>query len=213
MRSSRTGVLPGLRGATLSRLRPFSNSSRVTLPSPLMSSCWKRLRMSSVSNSSPSVLVGSCTTGTETCWYLGLRDSTDLPSISSATASTNFSVVSPCGPARSRVPRPLTKAVSMPARILPVNCRIGLDEAGPSCFSLSTAAWFMAPISASTMPRGLKLVSLPAKWSFHMSATVPWDASNSLIREPSSFLPMRLDVMKPGDLWIWAISSVSMSPS
>ena len=46
-----------------------------------------------------------------------------------------------------------------------------------------------------------------------MSATVPCEASNSLISEPSAALPIRFDVMKPGERCTCATSSVSMSPS
>ena len=39
-----------------------------------------------------------------------------------------------------------------------------------------------------------------------MSATVPCDASYSLIIEPSSALPIRLEVMKPGERWTCSFS-------
>ena len=52
---------------------------------------------------------------------------------------------------------------------------------------------------ASAMPRGFMEVSSPRRCAAHMSATVPWEASYSLIMAPSeSRLPMRLEVMKPG---------------
>ena len=50
----------------------------------------------------------------------------------------------------------------------------------------------MAPIRASTRPSGLREVSLPASMSWYISATVPCDASNSLIRLPSLAFPTRL---------------------
>ncbi len=35
--------------------------------------------------------------------------------------------------------------------------------------------------------------------TFHMSVTVPCDASNSLMIDPSSFTPFSTDVKKPGE--------------
>ena len=37
----------------------------------------------------------------------------------------------------------------------------------------------------------------------HKSATVPCDASNSLISVPVFDLPIRFDVMKPGERWTY----------
>ena len=59
-------------------------------------------------------------------------------------------------------------------------------------------------VRASAMPRGFIEVSSPRWCAAHMSATVPCEASNSLIIAPSeSRLPMRLEVMKPGLRCTW----------
>ena len=51
-------------------------------------------------------------------------------------------------------------------------------------------------------------ISQPASMSWYMSATVPCEASNSLIRLPSLDLPTRLEVMKPGDRCICKVTGM-----
>ena len=59
-------------------------------------------------------------------------------------------------------------------------------------------------VRASAMPRGFIEVSSPRRCAAHMSATVPCEASNSLIIAPSeSRLPIRFEVMKPGLRCTW----------
>ena len=40
--------------------------------------------------------------------------------------------------------------------------------------------------------------------TFHMSVTVPCDASNSLMIDPSSLTPFSTDVRKPGERCTWS---------
>mmetsp|Transcript_96459 Transcript_96459/g.141057 ORF Transcript_96459/g.141057 Transcript_96459/m.141057 type:complete len:210 (-) Transcript_96459:1033-1662(-) len=192
-------------GATLILASPRKNSSYVKLPSPLVSRELKRRRTDSSSMSSE-ILIFFCSS--RVGLYLATSASTDSPFSIAPITSQNASVVRPSGPARSRVPMPLLKARCTQERILAAKSKSswGLP-------SVSTTECCIAPMSASTRPRGLREVSLPAKWACHISATVPCDASNSLIRLPSSDLPTRLEVMNPGERWICAISSVNMSPS
>mmetsp|Transcript_32947 Transcript_32947/g.72373 ORF Transcript_32947/g.72373 Transcript_32947/m.72373 type:complete len:200 (+) Transcript_32947:598-1197(+) len=185
-------------GWRLSFLRPCLSSSNSILPSLFMSSSFHSASSASSSTSS-SFITG--TTG------FSVLTSMTSPESSAATASMNCSVVRPLAPHRSRVPLPLTISACIDARIFAVKA----ETSGPA-FARS-AEWFMAPMRASTMPRGLSDVSSPRRCACHMSATVPCDASYSLIMRPSAAFPMRLEVMKPGERCTCATSSVSMSPS
>mmetsp|Transcript_63079 Transcript_63079/g.173292 ORF Transcript_63079/g.173292 Transcript_63079/m.173292 type:complete len:304 (-) Transcript_63079:964-1875(-) len=184
------------RGATLSRMSPRFISSKSIEPLPSVSSSLKSASSDSMS------IADSSTTGSKL--PVG---ATTSPEICLAISSTNCSVVSPAGPHRSRVPLPETIALCMAARSRAVHAWTS------SVSPLRMAAWLSAPMSASTMPSGLSDVSSPRRCASHMSATVPCDASNSMIALPSAALPIRLDVMKPGLRCTCATSSVSMSPS
>mmetsp|Transcript_52931 Transcript_52931/g.125982 ORF Transcript_52931/g.125982 Transcript_52931/m.125982 type:complete len:210 (+) Transcript_52931:214-843(+) len=192
-------------GVTLIAARPTRNSSYEREPSPLVSSESNSLRISVSSMVDMSISAFLITFFSRPNFLM--TSWTVMPSSISAIASTNCSVVSPVGPHRSRVPRLFTNASWMHSRILVMK---PCSSSGP--LASNTECW-TAPMSASTRPSGFSDVSLPLRCAFHMSVTVPCEASNSLMREPSGAFPTRLEVMNPGERWIWAISSVSMSPS
>mmetsp|Transcript_79995 Transcript_79995/g.166346 ORF Transcript_79995/g.166346 Transcript_79995/m.166346 type:complete len:251 (+) Transcript_79995:268-1020(+) len=199
-----------LRGAMLRSKVISTNSSKEMSPLPSVSKRSKKAFMAASSMFSKCLRsffegVAATCSGTK---GTGISPLAMRVASSSPTYLTNCSVVKPSGPERSRVPFPVRKALYMASRQWPVHRKMSSLLAG-----CSTAACSMAPKSATTMPRGFMEVSSPRWWAYHKSATVPWEASNSLIKVPSALLPIKLEVMKPGLRCTWATSSVSMSPS
>mmetsp|Transcript_146086 Transcript_146086/g.407002 ORF Transcript_146086/g.407002 Transcript_146086/m.407002 type:complete len:213 (+) Transcript_146086:155-793(+) len=205
--SARSSCLGRFNGAMPRSSVMSMNSSKLMVPFP-STSYWSKnvfIFSSSMFSAVLTAVFSSAGGGT-----YGAGSSSEAMNLAScaATVSTNCSVVRPVGPHRSRVPLPSRKA----ANTASLHERVNLFTAAFSLGS-SAAAWSMASRRATTMPSGFIDVSSPRKWACQRSATVPWDASNSLMRVPSSFLPTRFEVMKPGLRWTWATSSVSMSPS
>mmetsp|Transcript_8475 Transcript_8475/g.20404 ORF Transcript_8475/g.20404 Transcript_8475/m.20404 type:complete len:205 (-) Transcript_8475:1184-1798(-) len=202
-------LLPPFLGATPSLTSIRANSSRSMVPSALES--YSSNIFFTVSRSTLlsriSVRTGLTSAGA------AATPGTFPVAMCSATASMNCSVVSPDGPHRSRVPAPATMHACMESRS-PLDQSISFCASGQVPASMpSFAECWMAPIMASARPSGLSEVSSPRRCMCHRSATVPWDASYSLIMVPSAFCPIRLEVMNPGLRCTCATSSVSMSPS
>mmetsp|Transcript_49263 Transcript_49263/g.145458 ORF Transcript_49263/g.145458 Transcript_49263/m.145458 type:complete len:218 (-) Transcript_49263:996-1649(-) len=206
----------GLTGAMPSSRHMSSNSSKQMLPSWLMSNRSKKTFMASWSTVLYALrILRDGASGLEREPGMSIAGMSPRGSPvsmrcfrSAATWSTNCSVVRPVGPERSRVPLPSRNALYTASR----QCTTYLSTI--ALFDVSRrAACSMAPNRATTMPNGFMEVSSPRRCACQRSATVPWEASNSLMSEPSALLPTRLEVMKPGLRCTCATSSVSMSPS
>mmetsp|Transcript_20321 Transcript_20321/g.81193 ORF Transcript_20321/g.81193 Transcript_20321/m.81193 type:complete len:260 (-) Transcript_20321:908-1687(-) len=202
-----------LRGAKPSLIIISSNSVRLIEPLPSVSNSWNMasiLSMStfwaarrSMTDGRPNLGSGVTPTSTSIC-------SARYRPSRQPTLWMKSSVVKPASfPAMSHVPWPYRNVLWSALRSAPTYASYAATAEPP----LRAAACEMAPMSASAMPSGLNEVGSPRRCACHRSATVPCDASNSLMGTPSAVLPTRFDVMNPGDRCTWATSSVNMSPS